>query len=125
MFQPRALPVLLVLAALCGPVVPAHAQTAPYDEKVQRLAELIGALHYLRNLCGETGNDWRLSMENLLAAEKPEGERRKRYIASFNRGYRSFASVHTSCTATSMEAISLYMKEGEALSREIVVRFGG
>jgi uncharacterized protein (TIGR02301 family) len=121
----RVLSFLAVLGLALLPAVPAHAQTAPYDEKVQRLAELIGALHYLRNLCGETGNDWRLSMEDLLAAEKPEGERRKRYIASFNRGYRSFASVHTICTATSMEAISLYMKEGEALSREIVVRFGG
>ncbi|MCB1381999.1 MAG: TIGR02301 family protein [Notoacmeibacter sp.] len=121
----RLLPVLAALALALGVAAPARAQTAPYEEKILRLSELIGALHYLRNLCGETGNDWRVRMEDLLAAEKPEGERRKRFVAAFNRGYRSFASVHTSCTPTSMEAIRLYMKEGEALSREIVVRYGG
>lgn len=121
----RIFPALLAFALAFGAASLARAQTAPYEDKILRLSELIGALHYLRNLCGETGNDWRVRMEDLLAAEKPEGDRRKRFIAAFNRGYRSFASVHTTCTETSMEAIRLYMKEGEALSREIVVRYGG
>ena len=61
-----------------------------------RLAEVLGSLHYLRNLCGETGNQWRDEMEQLLASENPQAERRARFIASFNRGYRSFDGVYVS-----------------------------
>ena len=36
---------------------------APYDEKFLRLAEVLGAIHRLRNLCGaEEGNKWRDQM---------------------------------------------------------------
>ena len=59
-----------------------------------RLAEVLGSLHYLRNLCGETGNQWRDEMEQLLASENPQPERRARFVASFNRGYRSFDGVY-------------------------------
>ncbi|PHP68278.1 TIGR02301 family protein [Zhengella mangrovi] len=120
----RARPALLVLLFLAA-AQPAGAQTAPYDDRMIRLAEVLGSLHYLRNLCGEKGNAWRNRMEDILAVETPDGDRRKRYIASFNRGYRSYAAIHTTCTDASMQAIDRYMKEGESLSREIVVRFGG
>lgn len=89
-----------------------------------RLAEILGSLHYLRNLCGETGNRWRGEMEQLLAAENPNEERRARFVAKFNHGYRSFDQVYVRCTPSATEAISRYMKEGEALSREIVGRYG-
>ncbi|TIW64374.1 MAG: TIGR02301 family protein, partial [Mesorhizobium sp.] len=51
-------------------------------------------------------------------------ERRARFIASFNRGYRSFGGTYTQCTASATEAISRYMKEGETLSRDIASRYG-
>ncbi|MCB1425135.1 MAG: TIGR02301 family protein [Zhengella sp.] len=120
-FPRAALSGLILLTAAQA----ALAQSAPYDDKMLRLSEVLGSLHYLRNLCGEKGNDWRRQMEAVLEAESPEGERRKRYVAAFNRGYRSYAAIHTTCTDASMAAIESYMKEGEALSREIVVRFGG
>ncbi|SFK58716.1 TIGR02301 family protein [Mesorhizobium albiziae] len=89
-----------------------------------RLAEVLGSLHYLRNLCGETGDQWRGQMEKLLAAEHPDAARRARFIANFNRGYRSFDEIYVACTPSAAEAISRYMKEGEALSREIAGRYG-
>ena len=85
---------------------------------------MLGSLHFLRNLCGETGNGWREQMEKLLEAENPDAERRARFIASFNRGYRSFEGTYSSCTASATEAIGRYMKEGETLSRDITARFG-
>ncbi len=117
--------VLPLLLAAFFAALPVHAQEAPYEDKMLRLSEILGSLHYLRNLCGEQGNTWRDEMRHILDAENPQGERRARYVASFNRGYRTFAAVHTSCTASSMSAIDRYMKEGAAISREIVVRFGG
>jgi uncharacterized protein (TIGR02301 family) len=100
------------------------AAEAPFDPGLMRLAEVLGSLHFLRNLCGETGNRWREQMEKLLEAEKPEPERRAQFIASFNRGYRSFEGTYTGCTASATEAIGRYVKEGEKLSREITTRFG-
>ena len=106
-----------------APAVAASAE-APFEQPLMRLAEVLGSLHYLRNLCGETGNQWRGEMEQLLASENPQAERRARFVASFNRGYRSFDGVYVSCTASATEAISRYMKEGEALSRDIATRYG-
>jgi uncharacterized protein (TIGR02301 family) len=34
--------------------------TRPYDEKLLRLSEILGAVHYLRELCGANeGQSWR------------------------------------------------------------------
>ncbi|BCH25868.1 TIGR02301 family protein [Mesorhizobium sp. L-8-10] len=114
------------LVMLGAPNVSAQAPAAvsPFEAQLMRLAEVLGSLHYLRNLCGEKGNQWRDEMEKLLAAENPEPTRRARFIASFNRGYRSFDGIYVNCTASATEAIGRYMKEGEALSRDIASRFG-
>lgn len=103
---------------------PAAAVDAPYEAGLLRIAEVMGSLHFLRNLCGDKGDQWRGTMERLLAAENPEPERRARFIASFNRGYRSFESTYTKCTASATEAISRYTVEGENLARDLASRYG-
>jgi uncharacterized protein (TIGR02301 family) len=111
---------LITLAAM----LPARAAEAPYEPRLLRLAEVLGSLHYLRNLCGEAGTQWREQMEKLIEVENPDAARRARFVASFNRGYRSFDGVYVSCTASATEAIGRYTKEGEELAREIAVRYG-
>ena len=103
---------------------PAGAIEAPFENRLERLAEILGSLHFLRNLCGEPGDQWRGEMEKLLQAENPEPARRARFIASFNHGYRSFEGTYSNCTASATEAIRRYMKEGEALTREVASRYG-
>src|SRR5688572_33218562 len=103
---------------------PAAALDAPYEAGLLRIAEVMGSLHFLRNLCGEKGNQWRQTMERLLAAENPEPERRARFVASFNRGYRSFEGTYTKCTASATEAIGRYTVEGENLARDLASRYG-
>jgi uncharacterized protein (TIGR02301 family) len=122
----RASPLLCVClaAALCGSAVRAEAVEAPFEPGLLRLAEILGSLHFLRNLCGEKGDQWRIEMEKLLESENPDPDRRARFIASFNRGYRSFGTSYSRCTASATEAINRYMKEGEALSRDIASRYG-
>lgn len=114
--------VLIALAAMAP--LPARAAEAPYERQLLRLAEVLGSVHYLRNLCGEAGNDWRERMETLLTTENPDPERRARLVASFNRGYRSYQSTYVQCTPSAALAITRYMDEGEKLSRDIVSRFG-
>ena len=118
--------VLTAAAALVFGVLPAAygASAVPYDAKLLRLAEVLGSIHYLRNVCGEKSNQWRNQMDELLSVENPEPLRRARLVASFNRGYRTFDSVYTTCTDQALEAIDRYMAEGLALTREINSRYG-
>jgi uncharacterized protein (TIGR02301 family) len=110
--------------ALAAGVVPLRAAEAPFESRLLRLSEILGSLHYLRNLCGETSTAWRDEMQALLEAENPEPELRARFVSSFNSGYRSFAGGYTTCTESAYAAIARYMKEGEDLARDIAVRFG-
>ena len=114
----------LLSAALIWGTTSARAAEAPFEPGLMRLAEILGSLHFLRNLCGEKGDQWRVEMEKLLESENPDPQRRARFIASFNHGYRSFGTSYTRCTASATEAINRYMKEGEALSRDIASRYG-
>lgn len=107
--------------------LPAHAQTdtpAPFDNDLARLGEILGALHYLRAVCGANeGAKWRNEMQALIDAEAPGGERRRKIVASFNRGYRGFQQTYRSCTPAADLAIRRYLDEGAKIAREITARY--
>ena len=120
----RILTIALLLLALAS--APARAQPpAPFDANLQRLAEIMGALHYLRGLCGANdGQRWRTEVQALIDAEAPTGERRTRMIASFNRGYRGFQQTYRSCTPAADLVIRRYLEEGARIAREVTARYG-
>ena len=106
------------------PAPPTGHRTAPFDSDLQRLAEILGALHYLRPVCGgHDGQRWRNEMQALLDAEAPSGERRRKFVASFNRGYRGFQQTYRTCTPAASIAIRRYLEEGARLSRDIGARY--
>ena len=106
--------------------VPLDLPPPPYEARLMRLAEIIGSIQYLRNLCnpdGETG--WRESMQALLDSETAgEAGRRAQLTAGYNRGFRAFASVYTVCTASALIAEERYRHEAATLIAEIVARYG-
>lgn len=136
--------VLLSIALLSGAAAPVHAVaqvqaipspptdsppqvvTVPYDDKLSRLAEVVGSVSYLRTLCkADKSGDWRQSMQQLLDSEaKDEPKRKEKFTAAFNRGYRAFASVYTDCTPAAIVAEERYRIEGATLATEITSRFG-
>jgi len=119
-----ALPLAAQGVALPPPAA-AEEKPAPYDSQLSRLAEVLGSLHYLRALCGEEDGSWRDAMQDLLSADTAdEPRRRERLTAAFNRGYRSFAAVHTTCTAAARTAEERHRNEGATLAAEIAGRFG-
>lgn len=122
----RVSTVIIAAVAIAGGsfTAPARANDAPFEAGLMRLSEVLGSLHFLRNLCGETGDAWRGEMERLLAAENPDPTRKAQLTASFNRGYRSFEGTYSTCTASATEAISRYMREGETLTRDIALKYG-
>jgi uncharacterized protein (TIGR02301 family) len=118
---------LTVLTLLAGPVAAqdtAAEPVAPYDADLQRLAEILGALQYLRPLCNaKDGQKWREQMQALLEAEAPNGERRRRVVASYNRGYRGFQQTYRTCTPAADLVIRRYLQEGARISRDITARY--
>src|SRR3954466_4783236 len=92
---------------------PARAQApAPFDNSLQRLAEIMGSLHYLRGICGpDEGQKWRKEILALIDAEAPARGRRPRMIASFNRGYRGFQQTYRTCTPAADLVIRRYLDE--------------
>jgi uncharacterized protein (TIGR02301 family) len=114
----------LALAAAGGPARALEGGPAPFDGDLQRLAEILGALHYLRGICGANdGMKWRNEMQALLDAEAPSGERRNRLSVSFNRGYHGFQQTYRICTPAADVVIRRYLDEGAKISREITARY--
>ena len=108
-------------AAAAAPNVSA---TAPYEAELQRLSEILGALHYLRDICGaKEGMIWRNEMQALIEAEAPTGERKEKLTASFNRGYRGFQQSYRTCTPAADLAIRRYLEEGAKIARDITARY--
>lgn len=117
--------VFIIATCLLGTAnISAHADDAPYDGKMLRIAEVLGSLHFLRNLCGEESLVWREQMDELIAKENPAEEERLRLISNFNRGYRGYSDTYTRCTSSALAAIDSYMKEGAQLTKELVSRYG-
>lgn len=115
--------IIATLTAIAG-AVPAYAVDPLYESKLVRLAEVLGSIHSLRNLCGESSSQWRDRMDSLLVAENPDPVRKARLIASFNRGYRTFNETYSTCTSQAIAAIDRYESEGTRLSSEIVSGYG-
>jgi len=116
------LAVLLML--LAAPARAVEGGPAPYDGELQRLAEILGALQYLRTLCGANeGQKWRNEMQALIDAETASGDRRQKIVASFNRGYRGFQQTYRGCTPAADIAIRRYLSEGARIARDITARY--
>ncbi|WP_421724466.1 TIGR02301 family protein [Bauldia sp.] len=97
----------------------------PYDDQLLRLSEILGALHYLRELCdSDEGSLWRDEMQALIDAEEADPVRRTRFVDRFNRGYGGFSAVYRNCTPAAALAIDRYMDEGQRIARDIVARYG-
>ena len=117
--------------ALVALTVAAHAGSArieggpaPFDSDLMRLAEILGALQYLRTLCGANeGQKWRDQMQALLDAEAPSGDRRNRLVANFNSGYRNFQRPIAPARPAANLAVRRYLDEGAKISREITARY--
>jgi uncharacterized protein (TIGR02301 family) len=105
-----ALAMALFGAAQAQSIAP---ETRPYDDKLMRLSEILGAVHYLRELCGANdGQLWRDRMQALMNTEGSSALRRAKLTRSFNNGYRSYSRTYSTCSATAQTAIDRFLSEG-------------
>ncbi len=115
--------VLLVTGGMLGEMR-ARAQqddSKPYDEKLTQLAEILGAVHYLRELCGQNdGQIWRDRMREIIDGEGGSALRRAKLSRSFNNGYRSYSRTYQTCSPTAQTAISRFLAEGAQIADTMV-----
>jgi uncharacterized protein (TIGR02301 family) len=98
----------------------------PYEPQLLRLSEILGALSYLRDICGDRDGDaWRSKMSGLLEAEAKTQSRRERLAGAFNRGFRGYEVIYRTCTPNAETVIGRYLAEGGRIARDINYRYGG
>jgi uncharacterized protein (TIGR02301 family) len=111
-------------APAAQPQAPQQERPAPYDRDLQRLSEILGALHFLRGICNSNeGQKWRTEAQTLIDAEAPTGDRHDAMVASFNRGYRGFQQSYRTCTPAADVVIRRYLQEGAKIARDITARY--
>jgi uncharacterized protein (TIGR02301 family) len=108
------------------PIVPRESSTPPppddrpYDAKLMRLAEILGAVHYLRELCGaQEGQIWRDQMKDILRNEGTTAVRRAKLVNAFNDGYRGYRRTYRSCTQSATLATARFSTEGATIAASL------
>jgi uncharacterized protein (TIGR02301 family) len=92
----------------------------PYDGKLMRLAEILGAIHYLRELCGaQEGQLWRDQMKEILKNEGSTAVRRAKLVNSFNDGYRGYRRTYRTCTQSATLATTRFSTEGAQIAASL------
>lgn len=100
------------------------AAPTPYDPDLRRLAEILGALHFLRGICGTNeGQKWRDEALALIDAEAPSGPRHDQMVQAFNRGYSGFQQSYRTCTPAATVAVHRYLQEGAQIARDITAHY--
>ena len=104
------------------PVAPPDSR--PYDTQLLRLAELLGALTTMRQLCGAQDAElWRRRMQALLDSEGDPPVRKDRLAGAYNRGLQGYAVTYRTCTPNARLVIERFLVESSRLARDIGNRY--
>ena len=109
------------------PPPPVERPAAPYEPQLLRLSEILGALAYLRELCGgeKEGDELRKQMAALIEAEASSAAHKARFAGAYNKGFRGFEQTYHACTPNAEIVVARYLAEGLRIARETASRFGG
>lgn len=119
------LPPTLPQGERAAPAAPPPPTAAPFEAPLERLAELMGTLAFLRDLCGQgDGAAWHDKMQALIDAEGRTGTRVERLAGSFNRGFKGYQLAYRTCTPAAQAVIGRSLDEGARIASDLSVRFG-
>ncbi len=97
----------------------------PYEPALLRLSEILGALTYLRDICGAADSEsWRGRMQALLDAEAKGTNRKEHLAGAYNRGFHGYELSYRVCTPNARIVIKRFLAEGEKIAHEIANRYG-
>ncbi len=105
---------------------PAPDEPPPYEPQLLRMAEVIGALSYLRDLCGDgDGDAFRAKFTGLMETEGNTPARKETLAGAFNRGLQGYELTYHACTPAARQIVTRYLDEAARLARDIANRYGG
>jgi uncharacterized protein (TIGR02301 family) len=110
------------------PAAPAPAEPAPppYEPQLLRLSEIMGALAYLRDICGAHDADaFRAKMTALLSAEATTDVRKERLAGAYNHGFQGYALTYRACTPGAQTVIARFLDEAAKIAKDLAGRYGG
>ncbi len=86
----------------------------------------MGALTYLRELCGQgDAADFRAKMAALLAADGLDAQRKDLLAGAYNKGYLDYATGYRECGPAAEVVIDRYLAETARLAADLASRYGG
>ena len=98
----------------------------PYEPQLLRLAELIGSLAYLRDLCGDgDGATFRAKFAELVDAEGTTDPRKEALAGAFNRGFRDYELTYRACTPVAHEIVTRFLDEAGRIAKDVANRYSG
>ena len=87
---------------------------------------MVGALAYLRDLCGAgDGADFRSKMKSLLDADGVGETERDLLGGGVQSGFEGYRLTYRTCTPAAGEVIGRYLAETARLAAEVASRYGG
>lgn len=121
-----------------APASPHVAQPAPaetpgpvYEPRLLRLAEIMGALTYMGELCQSPpraapseAEAWRGRMRELMEAEGQSPLMKERLAGAFNRGVTGYQASYRACTPAGRLAVERLLNEGAMLAHDLAGRYG-
>ncbi len=90
---------------------------------MERLAEIMGALYHLDDLCMRSGVDWRSQLAELMELDEVDNDRRARLAGAFNANYSDFQQTHNRCTDSASLLTARFLDEGAKISYDIHIRY--
>lgn len=113
----------LLTALVISGASPACALDPAYQPQMERLAEIMGALYHLDDLCMRSGVDWRLQLAELMDLDDVDNDRRERLAGAFNANYADFQQTHSRCTDSANMLTARFLDEGAKISYDIHIRY--
>jgi uncharacterized protein (TIGR02301 family) len=111
------------LMAAIGVMVLLHSGTAvnaALPERAVQLAEILGAVHHLRDVCGTNeGQLWRNKMIEMLGVLAPSDAERQQLVKNFNDSYYRYKNAYPACSATAARQSDKLMQDGQRLAEEL------
>jgi len=111
----------LTAALLLATPPPAAAQKLPAE--MFRLAEVLGAVHHLRTICGtREGQLWRNKMIEMMGAVGPEEKDRQQLIARFNDAFHKTRNSYSTCSRSAATRSDKLFEEGQRIAQELAAK---
>ncbi|MBX3508233.1 MAG: TIGR02301 family protein [Parvibaculum sp.] len=88
--------------------------------KAAQLAEILGAVHHLRDICGTNeGQLWRNKMIEMIGVLEPSDQDRQKLVKNFNDAYYRYKNAYPACTAAAARQSDKLMQDGQRIAEEL------